>query len=259
MEADFADSGGSIGGGGGWGGGDSGSGFAGGWGGGDGGTVADSSIGGMGPITEAQAQAQAQAFAASLAPYEASLTPIEPVQLVPQPVANLRVDRVTSVDLGQMVSNVTTAILGALGIASGTPAGVVGGVRSVQGVINAPSAFSDRLVETVTIGSPAPSIFSGNDAGMNAAPAGAAFEADTGGMAGDGGMAGSPVTGIGGVIIGAPQTTTNTGGLAQALAALFEPPGNTRQRYGTIDQKQAAPGIAPGVALAGLAGLIFLG
>lgn len=253
MEPDFADSGGSIGGGGG---------FAGGWGGGDGGTVADANIGGMGPITETQAQAQAQAFAASLAPYEASLTPIEPVQLVPQPVASVRLDKTTSVDLGQMVSNVTTAIMGALGIASGTPAGVVGGVRSVQGVINAPSAFSDRIVESVSFGSPAPSIFSGNDAGMNTGAAGAAFEADTGGMAGDGGMAGSPVTGIGGVMVGAPQATTNTGGtggLAQALAALFEPPARTGQLYGTVNSKPAQPAVAPVVALAGLAGLIFLG
>ena len=245
-EADFADGSGSIGGGG----------FAGGWGGGA--TVADANISGMGPITEAQAQAQAQAFAASLAPYEASLTPLEPVQLVPAPVANLRVDRVTAVDLGQMLSNVTTGILGALGIASGTPAGVVGGVRSVQGVINAPSAFSDRLVETVSIGSPAPSIFSGNDAAISAA--GAAFEADTGGMAGDGGMAGSPVTGIGGVIIGAPQATTSGGGMAQALESLFAPPGNTRQRYGNVSRQQTqAPTVEPALALAGLAGLIFLG
>lgn len=275
-----------------------GEGTGGGWGGWDGGGggggqdpafggVADSSIApgaglSMGPPTASQAQAQAQAFADSLAPYEASpadavivppaksaptlmetlqeLLPLDKVEISPQPVATVTLDRVTSVDIVQVFNNVTTALLAALGIASGTPAGVVGGARSIAGVVNAPSAFSERMVESVSFGSPAPSIFAGSEAPA----AGATFAgADTGGMAGEGVQA-SPVLGFGGVVIGAPQTTTTSGGtlagLPAGLASLFAPPGNTRQLYGTVAQQQpAAPAINPAVALAGLAGLIFLG
>lgn len=307
-EADFADSGGSIGdryGGGGGGG--EGGGFGGGFAGTEpersdladlnagtgasltGGNLATGGVGfgfAPGPVTTAEAADWADNLAGDGAPADSiivvqpkptvietilqALIPLQPVTIAPNPVASVTLERTTTVDIGQLLNNAATGILSVLGIVSGTPSGVIGGARGLSGVVGAPSAFGETITETVSMpgegggevfgGSPAPSVFAAGESRTSAA--------DTGGTAGDAGdnVSGSPVLGFGGTIVNdAPQATTTgagLGGLSQALAGLFAAPANTRQRYAAsvgAQPQQAAPAIPPALALAGLAGLIFLG
>lgn len=268
-EADFADSGGSIG--------DRyGGGFSGGEGGGFGGfsgtgpersdladlnagsgaslTGGNLATGGVGfgfapgPVTNAEAADWADSLAGNT-PADAVIVPAAPVK--------------APTTIGTIVQTGLNILSAVLQIASGSPPAVVNGVRSGVAMAQDAGWFSGSPAPSVVAESGAGSSIGGNSLSGSPAPGGA----DTGGMAGDAGdtVGSSPVMGFGGVIVGAPQTTTTgagLGGLSQALAGLFQQPANTRQRYAAsvgVQQQQTAPAIPPAVALAGLAGLIFLG
>jgi hypothetical protein len=235
------------------------------WGGGD-----SAPAGPMGPPTESQAQAAAQEFANSLSQYEATpadavivpLVPLAPQQIKTDPVANLELVRSTTVDVGALLNRGADFLLGLLGIASGTPAGVVGGSRAVAGAWAGPSPFGSTITEVVTFpGSSAPAVVSAG--GTGAAAAAATFagiaESGAGDQASNGAISGAPVLGFGGAFVNNPSPT-GAGSTAGGLTSSSSAAAALRGRYAApVGPAAAAPAISPAVIAAGLASLLFLG
>lgn len=221
----------------------------------------------MGPPTEAQARADAAAFAGSLAGYDVTpadavivpLVPLTPEQIKTQPVAAVELVRQTVVDFGQALSNAANFALGLLGIGSGTPSGVIGGSRAVLGAINAPSAFSSQLVETVTLGSAAPSIARSDATGPAAAAAAfaGAVEGGQGTTAEGSVLIGSPVLDYRGALVFA-GTPTGAGSVTPSLAPSTRGQGAGLRDPFTLGGSAAAqPAIPAGLVLAGLASFLM--
>lgn len=172
-----------------------------------------------------------------------------------------------------IVASAVNVVLGLLGIASGTPTGVIGGGKAAVGgfaglsaALSNPDAgresdlgFSGNLGESFA-GSAAPSLYDSSATGAIEAAAGFA------GVSGQEGdvstVSGAPVLGFGGVQVNAPQTTG--GGavagstLGAALAALLGQ--GPRGRYAAPGAgAQSSPAIAPALLVAGLASIIFMG
>lgn len=210
-----------------------------------------------GPVTTADALGWAGAVGEG-SPVDAMIAPIVPV-----------IEKATSVNVGQLVTNVLDAILGIAAAATGTIPGLASGLKTGMAVSAAPSAFTTSVTENyyagainAGLGAAAPSLFSGDAGGAQFAAAtfagAGASESGMGDQAGA--VTGAPVIGFDGGFLNGPALTGAGSVTGSVAAASVAAAAALRGRYAAPVGQAAAPaGVPAAVALAGLASLLFMG
>lgn len=208
-----------------------------------------------GPVTNAAADAWAASVEAGSSVSDAIIAPLMPV-----------IEKATSINVGQLVTNVINTILGVAAAATGTLPGVASGVKTGMAVAAAPSAFTTTVTENpyaaainAGLGSAAPSI-AGSDATGPAAAAAAfagAVEGGQGTTAEGSVLIGSPVLDYRGALVFA-GTPTGAGSVTPSLAPSTRGQGAGLRDPFTLGGSAAAqPAIPAGLVLAGLASFLM--